>query len=351
MVKVTFKEVAQLAGVSTQTVSRVTNNASNVTESTRQRVRAAIEQLGYVPSKNAQLLGRRQSRLIGLVTLDLTFFGAAMVAGGIRRAAQNHGYSMALAVIDDISSGDVMRAMQELRSQQVEAVVINMPIAREQATSLTRSFPNMPVVFADAYPAADIVTVMSDHESGARLIVEHLIRKEKTQFFFVNGPGNSPAAQLRRQSWMKALQEHELDPVGEVIANWSALEAYEQMDNVLKSGPAIDTILCANDQMALGVLKALHDHGLCVPQDVAVTGFDDTPDSAMYQPSLTTVQQDFARLGEVIVENTLQMLGDNDSDRKTERYHEVSATVPVSLVIRESSDQMPMAGKAIRESI
>ena len=225
MVKVTFKEGAQLAGVSTQTVSRVTNNASNVTESTRQRVRAAIEQLGYVPSKNAQLLGRRQSRLIGLVTLDLTFFGAAMVAGGIRRAAQNHGYSMALAVIDDISSGDVVRAMQELRSQQVEAVVINMPIAREQATSLTHSFPNMPIVFADAVPAADIVTVMSDHESGARLIVEHLIRKEKTQFFFVNGPGNSPAAQLRRQSWMKALKEHELDPVGEVIANWSALEA------------------------------------------------------------------------------------------------------------------------------
>ncbi|MBO9483452.1 LacI family DNA-binding transcriptional regulator [Salinisphaera sp. G21_0] len=343
MVKVTFKDVAQLAGVSTQTVSRVTNNASNVTESTRQRVRAAIEQLGYIPSKNAQLLGRRQSRLIGLVTLDLTFFGAAMVAGGIRRAAQEHGYSVALAVVDDISSGDVMKAIQELRSQQVDAVVINMPIAREQAVSLTNSFPDMPIVFADTYPAPDIVTVMSDHGSGARLIVEHLISNRRTRFFFVNGPGNSPAAGLRRQNWIKALQERELEPVGEVVANWSAHEAYQQVTEVLKCNTTIDTILCANDQMALGVLKALHDHGLSVPQDVAVTGFDDTPDSAVYQPALTTVQQDFTRLGEVIVENTLQMLSGNNADatnRKTELQQKVSVTVPVSLVIRESSTQV-----------
>ena len=331
MEKVTFKDVARLAGVSTQTVSRVTNNTGSVNEQTRQRVQAAIAELGYVPNKSAQLLGRRRSRLLGLITLDLTFFGAAMVAGGVRRAAQERGYSLALAITNEVSSEQINKAVQELRAQQADALIINMPVPPQQATALSKTYPDLPIVFADAYPGSGIVTVMSDHEQGAQLIIEHLLSNQRRSFLLVHGSEDSPAALLRQQGWLKALHSRGITPIGEVIGNWSALEAYDRITAFLTTHADIDAILCANDQMALGALKALHEQNIAVPGAIAVAGFDDTPDSIMYQPALTTVRQDFAALGQAIVENTLQQLNG--------KQHAQTTTMPVELVIRASSTQ------------
>ena len=331
MEKVTFKDVARLAGVSTQTVSRVTNNTGSVNEQTRQRVQAAIAELGYVPNKSAQLLGRRRSRLLGLITLDLTFFGAAMVAGGVRQAAQERGYSLALAITKEVSSEQINKAVQELRAQQADAFIINMPVTPQQATDLSKTYPDLSIVFADAYPMPGIVTVMSDHERGAQLVIEHLLSNQRTSFLLVHGPEDSPATLLRRQGWLNALQSRGITPIGEVIGNWSALEAHDRITAILKTYADIDAILCANDQMALGALKALHEHNIAVPEAIAVAGFDDTPDSIMYQPALTTVRQDFAALGQAIVENTLQQLNG--------KHYAETTTMPVELVIRASSTQ------------
>lgn len=328
MTKVTFKEVAALAGVSTQTVSRVTNNVSNVTEATRKRVQAAIDQLGYVPSKSAQLLGRHHSKMIGLITLDLTFLGAAMVAAAVRRSAQQAGYSLALSIIDAMGFSAIKKAVQELRAQQVDALIINLPLTQQHAQWLVEAYPNLPFVFGDTLPAQGLVTVMSNHIAGATATIEHLLQQQRRQFFLLNGDRQSPAAQLRREGWLMALNQHGLSPAYEACGHWSATQAYRCVTEAIKHNQTFDAIVCANDQMALGVLKALHDCNRTIKTQIAVTGFDDTPDSVHYQPSLTTVQQRFDRIGNEMVRACLSGI---DGQAAV-----LPVTVEVALVVRGS---------------
>lgn len=332
MAKVTFKDVARLAGVSTQTVSRVTQQAASVSDETRKKVQAAIDQLGYVPSKSAQLLKSRQSRLIGLISLELTFFGAAMVAAGIRRAAQAQGYHIALAVNDDASFEGVKRAIQEFRAQQVEAIIINLPLSQQQALDLAHSYRTLPLVFTDTYATNGIITVMSNHYSGAQQTITHLIAQGRQHFLLLQGVENSPASQGRLQGWLDTLAQHNITPIAQAAADWCATIAYEQIVTALQQKLTIDAIVCANDQMALGAMKALHDHGIAIPQQIAVTGFDDTPDSTLYFPALTTVRQDFSAIGHSAMEAVLYQLKHSNAEHAF-----APIIVPVQLIERESS--------------
>ena len=330
--KVTFHDVARLVGVSSQTVSRVTNNNPNVNERTRQKVLAAIEQLGYVPNKSAQLLSRKTSRLIGLVTLDFSRYGATMIAAGIRAAAQVHGYSLTTTVADSDCLEDVTTAIRELRAQQVDALIINTPLAPAQAQALIKVYPELPLVFTDTYPAEELFVVTSDHYQGGRLSAQLLLEKGCRRIACLNGPSYSPAAILRRQGWLDTLQQNDLTFVSEQNGNWSAEDGYRLTRTLLidkEHHP--DAILCANDQMALGVLRALHEEKLRIPEQVAVTGFDDTPDSSMFYPPLTTVHQHFTVLGEALVENLL--------DRLVGRQAKSTRHIEVALIKRQSTPE------------
>ncbi|UYM16038.1 LacI family DNA-binding transcriptional regulator [Endozoicomonas euniceicola] len=342
--KVTFKDVARLAGVSTQTVSRVTHNARNVSEKTRQRVQDAIRQLGYIPSKSAQLLGRNQSRTIGLVTLDLIHYGAAMQAAGIRRAAREKGYGLLLGVAEETTVESIHEALKDLMAQQIDAVIINIAITSEHAVSLTQQYPDLPIVFSDTEPAPELVTVMSDHCRGAAMAAQHLLANSRRRIFFVHGPLDSAAARLRREGWLQALAREGLKPVGECVANWSGGQAFRLTSQMLQKRDdgtvEVDGILCASDQMALGVLKALNTNNVNIPGEIAVSGFDDTPDSALYQPALTTIRQDFFRLGKLIVESLLALLNEQSNGNTPELITRMALTknVEVSLVVRESTE-------------
>ncbi|MTI13831.1 LacI family DNA-binding transcriptional regulator [Sansalvadorimonas verongulae] len=333
MGKVTFKDVARLAGVSTQTVSRVTNNAHNVNDETRAKVLSAIQALGYVPSKSAQLLGRKKSRLLGLLTLDFAFYGAAMTAAGIRNAATARGYSVVIGITNSTAKDKVVEAIRELIAQQVEGIVINMPLSPEEAVALVRTYPDTPIAFTDTLPTPGLVTVMSDHKLGAKLTVEHLIALKRHHIACLNGPQDSTAAELRRQGWLSTLKEHQLEPVAQYIGDWSAVQGYELARQLLQKHPGLDALVCANDQMALGALKALHEAGQLVPRDVLVTGFDDTPDSIMYQPSLTTVRQDFPALGEQVVAALFQWMASPGRDD----FQAISQKLAVTFIARAST--------------
>lgn len=296
---VTFKDVAKLANVSTQTVSRVTNGSSNVAQQTRDKVNAAIKQLGYVPNKGAQLLGRAKSKVIGVVTLDILLHGASLIANGIRQQAMNLGYGTSLAVVSEHALEKIITAIDELRAQRIEFVIMNIALNKAEAEMLVEQYPNMHFVFIDVPIDSQVNGVWGDHYAGARQAAELMISLQRKSLLLITGPNDSSASQLRLQGWLDVIKENtQVKLVTQYEGDWQSCSGYLCTRQALNDGREFDSVLVASDQMALGVLRALHEFNLMVPQQVSVIGFDDTADSAYFTPPLTTVKQDFLAIGE-----------------------------------------------------
>lgn len=325
---VTFKDVAKLAGVSTQTVSRVTNGADNVAEETRQRVNAAIKKLGYVPNKGAQMLSRAQSRIIGIVSLDISLHGVALITNGIRHQAHEMDYATALSVLSDNSIEQYRSAVRELIAQQVEVVIVNAPSSKEMAESLVEQFAQLTFVFIDVPQQAAVNQVNCDHKAGAQLAVSHLIAQKHKAFLCLSGPMASTAASIRLKEWQRQIEHHGLELVACYEGDWQAQSGYHAIKTALLKGESFDAVLVANDQMALGVLCALSEFGVKVPQTVSVVGFDGIQDSEFFSPPLTTIKQDFNQLGRQAVKLAMRTQA-QDSQAACE-------VLPVSLVVRQS---------------
>ncbi|MDP5252546.1 MULTISPECIES: LacI family DNA-binding transcriptional regulator [unclassified Vibrio] len=334
---VTFKEVAKLAGVSTQTVSRVTNGADNVAEETRQRVNAAIKQLGYVPNKGAQMLSRAQSRIIGIVSLDISLHGVALITNGIRHQAHDMDYATALAVLSDNSIDEYRSAVRELIAQQVELVIVNAPSSREIAESLVEQFAQLTFVFIDVPEEAAVNQVNCDHKAGAQLAISHLIAQDHKAFLCISGPKASTAARIRLNEWQTQIHTHGLTLVACYEGDWQAQSGYHAIKTALLKGESFDAVLVGNDQMALGVLCALSEFGIKVPQMVSVVGFDGIQDSQFFSPPLTTVKQDFRQLGRQAVKLAINTQAQEQG--MSGDMLPVSKVLPVSLEVRQSCAQ------------
>ena len=207
---VTFKDVARLAGVSTQTVSRVTNGADNVAEETRKRVNDAIKKLGYVPNKGAQMLSRAKSRIIGIVSLDISLHGVALIANGVRNQAHEMDYATALAVLGDNSIEEFRSAIRELIAQQVDAIIINAPVTREMAETLVEQFSQLTLVFIDVPEGTPVNSLSCDHKAGANLAISHLIEHRRESLVCISGPKASTASESGDQEWESQIQQHGL---------------------------------------------------------------------------------------------------------------------------------------------
>lgn len=329
---ITFKDVAKLAGVSTQTVSRVTNGSESVSELTRFKVNQAIQTLGYVPHKGAQMLSRVNSKVIGILSLDIALQGAALITSGIREQAHLHGYSTALTMAEEPHINAIKQSVRELISQQASIIVINFPIQEADALLLIEQFKSCHLVFIDTPEHPLIERVCSQNIKGAEVAAQHLIDLGHQRFILLHGPCSSNAAQERKQGWINKLQQHNAVIVKQYQGDWTALSAFEAIQNAITSECKFDAVLVANDQMALGVLHALHRYQINVPSQVSVVGFDDTNESAFFNPSLTTIRQDFHLLGETAVKVALNQLQIKDQEGLAQ-----SVAIPVKLIIRESS--------------
>ncbi|MCQ1060414.1 substrate-binding domain-containing protein [Photobacterium sp. ZSDE20] len=300
----TFKDVARLAGVSTQTVSRVTNGAENVSNKTRERVLAAIDELGYIPNKAAQAL-KVQNKIIGLITLDMALHGAAMIANGVRQQAHEAGYTLAISAVDDLEDHDIESAVRELIAQQVESIIINAPVSAELATELVGKYTKVKLLFIDVSQDTQVNAVCSANENGARKGAELLIKQQRNKPVFLTGPHISHASQLRTQIWRDVFTKQAFSVVAELEGDWSAASGYQAMRRAIMQNRDFDSVLVANDQMALGALRALNEMGIEVPSSVSVIGFDGTEDSEFFSPPLTTIKQDFTLLGQTAVNKLL----------------------------------------------
>ena len=303
---VTFKDVAKLANVSTQTVSRVTNGSPNVAKKTKERVDAAIKQLGYIPNKGAQILGRAKSTVIGVVTIDIHLQGASLIANGIRKQAKALNYGISLSVVSEHSFVKITAEIDDLRAQRVEFIIMNIPLSKKESELLVEQYNNIHFVFIDVPPNSRVHAVRVANYEGARQAAELMVSLKRKRLLIITGPLDSSTSELRLQGWKDVIQaSSEAIIINQFEGNWQASSGYTLTRDALRDSLDYDGILVGNDQMALGVLRALHEFKLIVPQQVSVIGFDDTLDSAYFSPPLTTIRQDFLLIGErsVLIEN------------------------------------------------
>ncbi|MHB9755148.1 LacI family DNA-binding transcriptional regulator [Streptomyces sp. BYX5S] len=321
-------DVARVAGVSSQTVSRVSNGFPGVNEETRERVRAAMKELGYRPNSAARALKRGDFRTIGVITFTLSTTGNMRTLEAIATSAAQEGYAVTLLPVAVPTQDEVRGAFSRLGELAVDAVIVIMEVHLLDSARLSLP-PHVKVVVADSDAGDRYAVVDTDQAGGTRDAVRHLLDLGHRTVWHLAGPSESFAAQRRTGAWRTALEDAGRAVPPLVRGDWSAESGYRAGLRLAEQADCT-AVFAANDQMALGLLRALEERGRKVPDDVSVIGFDDIPDSGSYQPPLTTVHQDFAEVGRRCVESALRQVRESEAERGT-------TLVPTRLVVREST--------------
>jgi DNA-binding LacI/PurR family transcriptional regulator len=309
-------DVAREAGVSHQTVSRVLNDHPNVRPDTRARVEEAITRLGYRRNLVARALVTKRSRTLGVVSFDTTLYGPASTIYGIEQAARTAGYFVSIVSLKSIDAASVRDAIDYLAEQGVDGVVVVAP-QRSAGRALEKLPPGMPAVAVEGTHSADVSVVCIDQVQGARLATRHLLEL------------GHETVEGRMEGWRTVLKEAGR-PVPEPLAgDWSPRAGYEAGKS-LAAMDGVTAVFAGNDQMALGVLRALSEAGVRVPDQISVVGFDDIPESEFFSPPLTTVRQDFDVVGRHCIEVLLRQI-----DVGPTAYERL--VVPPSFVVRSST--------------
>jgi DNA-binding LacI/PurR family transcriptional regulator len=328
--RATLNDVGALSRVSYQTVSRVVNNSPLVAEKTRERVLKAIAELGYLPNRAARRLATRRSRVIGMIGSHITYYGPAQVMLSVEETAKQHGYNLMFAGVQSGSKPQVAAAIDDLFEHQVDGLVLGVRVegGLEAIRKLCRG---VPFVALDPSNVSDVPTVIVDQQYGTRLAIQHLLNLGHQQIACIGGPPSWSASKERRRGWAKALKHAGLEPGPYLEGDWSAASGFAATEKMMVEAPGQFTaIVAANDHMALGALRALHAHGIEVPGQMSVVGYDDLPESRFFEPPLTTVHHDFARQGERCMEVLLGII-----NRQT--FEPSREILKPKFVIREST--------------
>jgi DNA-binding LacI/PurR family transcriptional regulator len=308
----TMVDVAELAGVSYQTVSRVINNQPYVSDDARQRVQKAIDTLGYRPSKAATTLRSRLSKTIAIILYGSWFHGPVQVALNVEMAAKTSGFDVMLANVTE-TEAQVIQALQHVKDWSVDGIVMIVPAYGLKMEEIKAVCEDIPVVHIESQPSLHVPSISLDDYYGTQQVVEHLISLGHTQLCEISGPLNWYSAQIRHQACMDTLKKHGIEQPIRIEGNWSTPGGYQATRRVLEQGHTFSAVIAANDSMALGAYRALHQAGLSVPDDVSVVGFDDILEAAYFTPPLTTVSHDYIQLGAMGFEYLLHLIDDPET--------------------------------------
>ncbi len=289
-------DVARLAGVSHQTVSRVVNGQTNLRPETRDRVMEAIRQLGYRPNTAARSLVTRRSGTIGVIGSKGAFWGPSTVHRSIQAAGREAGYFVSSANLQSLTRSEFADAMDHLRDQRVEGIVLIAATADAVEAARHQVDQGVPVVVVEGDEATSRWTVGVDQVAGAEIGTRHLLDLGHTDIVHLSGPVSWTEARGRLRGYRNAMYEAGLRPARHLEGDWSARSGYEA-GLAIAARSDVTAVFCANDQMALGLLRALSEAGCRVPEDISVVGFDDIPEAPYLIPPLTTVRQDFPAVG------------------------------------------------------
>ncbi|MBC7248696.1 MAG: LacI family DNA-binding transcriptional regulator [Anaerolineae bacterium] len=328
----TLEEVAQIAGVSRSTVSRVINNHPNVRAETRERVWQAIQECGYQPHAVARSLVTNRTRIVGMVIPETVttlftdpFF--PLLLQGATEACNTHHYQLLLSLFND-PTGQEKTYQRVMRSGYVDGVIVASASLQDPVIpSLLRD--GIPFVSVGRHPDEQINYVDVDNVNGARMAVEHLIQLGHRRIGTITGPLDMISGQDRLRGYRQALAAHDLPIEEELIVEGDFRESggVAGMQRLLSASPS--AVFVASDIMALGALKALRQENLRVPQDISLVGFDDIPLASALEPPLTTVRQPVRRMGALAVEMLLDLIEHPGAGPRR-------IVLPTQLVIRKS---------------
>ncbi|MFI6740847.1 LacI family DNA-binding transcriptional regulator [Nonomuraea sp. NPDC050451] len=328
-------DVAALAGVSQKTVSRVLNGEPYVTEEVRERVLAAARELGYRRNTAARALHLGRFHRIGVVSIGSSLYGPSSLLVALERQARELGYAFAVAYTGE--GAGLTNAVESLLAQGVDAIVVSDPIDDRIDDPIDggqdlRIDPDVPVLSFRPVPGLDgprvVVTGASGVDAG-RQATEHLLGLGHATVWHVAGPHRWWAARDRARGWREALAAAGAPEQPALEGDWSPASGYAA-GRVLAANPRVTAVFAANDDMAIGVLRALAEAGRAVPEEVSVVGMDDIPAAAYLSPPLTTIRQDF----EAIARHGLALLA---AEIERSPGGPALGDLPAHLVVRRST--------------
>jgi DNA-binding LacI/PurR family transcriptional regulator len=324
-------DVAIVAGVSHMTVSRVLNEPGSVKPETRDRVQAAMRSLGYRPNSVARALATGRTRRIGVLALATALYGPTSTLLSIEAAARIAGYHLDIVRLQSLTRHSIAEAAEGLQGRGVDGIIGITPHA-SAPTALQSAISGLPLVAVEG-AAGRLPSVAVDQEKGATLATEHLLALGHATVWHVAGPRNWLEAKARARAWRETLQRagRSVPPV--LSGDWGVRSGYVA-GRRLANERDLTAVFVANDHMALGVLRALGEAGLDVPGQVSVVGFDDVPEAAYFSPPLTTVRQDFDKVGLLALKLLLEQLDDGSGEGR-------HVVVEPRLLVRQSAAPAP----------
>ena len=345
--RATIKEVASVAGVSTQTVSRVINERPDVSPETRKKVQEVIKTLSYQPSALARSLISQRSHTLGVVTAGLRYIGPSRILSGITSAAEASGYSVLLKELPSFHTEDIAPIFQAFLSRHVDGIIWAVPQVGENRKWVNDPPADIevPLVYLAMESGSNRSVVAIDNYLGGRMAMSHLIEQGYCRIGHISGPLDWWEARQRMAAWKDVLTEAGLDASDNhcVEGNWSSASGALAIEKLFDQYPNLDSIFVANDQMALSVMQFFAEKRIRIPEDVGVVGFDNIVESAFFSPALTTIQQDQYNVARVAVGEVIKIIesGWQGLDPGTPK----SIILPPTLVVRHSSLRLKEGGE------
>jgi LacI family transcriptional regulator len=341
--RVTIRDVAEAAGVSTQTVSRVLNNRPDVAPETFQRVAGIIKQLDFVPNALVRSLIQGRSHTLGVVAHGLEYFGPSRTLTGIEKQANQLGYSILLSLLHRPEPDEVEQLFNSLLARQVDGIIWAVPEHEDNRSWVQQKILNFPVpiIFVRGMTKPTSVPIVGiDNQAIGYLATAHLLAGGARHIGIITGPLTWWEASERWRGWQEALQAQGRPAAGRLVVegDWNAPSGERGLQHLLAQNPGLDAVFASNDQMALGVLYAAHRLGRRVPEDLSVVGVDNIPESAHFWPPLTTVRQRLQEAGAQAVLELDQMIqaAGRPPENQDGPIPNVTLLEP-ELIIRESS--------------
>lgn len=334
--KTTIKDVAQACNVSTQTVSRVINKRPDVSPETREMIEKAIAEMGYQPSALARSLVQQRSYTLGVIIAGLKYVGVSQTLNGIAEEAERSGYGVFLKELPRFDTPTIVPVIESLMAHHVEGIIFAGPEWNENVKVAQSQLPSFcpPIVFLKCQPNPNYVTISIDNYGGARAAVEYLLSLGRRHIGLIAGPLEWLEARQRKQGWEDALKNAGISvaPHKWALGNWSSASGEDAFAELAAKYPAMNAVFASNDQMALGVLHYAHAHGIRIPDDLAVIGFDNLAESAYFTPALTTIEQPLRELGSLAVRKLLEQI-----DAPVAAMSGQNMVLETRLIVREST--------------
>ncbi|MEN3358784.1 MAG: hypothetical protein V7637_2766 [Mycobacteriales bacterium] len=324
-------DVARLASVSQKTVSRVMNNEPHVSPAVRNRVLDAARQLGYRRNTAARALNLGRFQRIGVVSLGSSLYGPATLLAELERAVRDTAYSLSVVSTVEGQPRGIADAIESLLGQGVDGIVLSEPIDEGQAVRLEVPVVSFGELAGLEGPWVDITGL--DGTAAGRVATEHLLRLGHRTVWHVAGPQSFGPARDRASGWRNALAAGGILEPPMLDGDWTPAAGYAAGAALARTA-GVTAVFAGNDEMAIGVIRALNDAGLAVPERVSVVGFDDIPVAAYVSPPLTTIRQDFATMAA----RALALLIERIDGRGEPPEHD---DLPIELVVRKSTAPPP----------